>query len=183
LLHQLKVQLILVSKLLIYDYHILIRLATIPGRPPTLRSISSHMCLSQHKRSQSLSPESEFLPIAKNHIASLLLSSPQRQAPQLPESPILSPISTWPLPNTAPTWSIYSSTYNPTRPLSPILSPILSPVEGTTPVQSPITATFSPTTPVRQQLFPSPSSVSKTLPPPPRNVGSNFLYFKNANQS
>jgi hypothetical protein len=131
------------------------------------------MCLSQHQRSQSLSPESEFLPISKDHIASLLINPPQRQAPQPPESPILSPVSAWPLPNMTPTWSVYSSTYNPTRPLSPILSPI----EGTTPVPgSPISgATFMQPPPTPSKAFLSPSPLPDLPPPIPEKVSNLVL--------
>jgi hypothetical protein len=139
-------------------------LATIPGRPP-LRSITSHMCLTQHERSKSFSEADKVS--SHDHISTLVAP-----AIHTPESLVLSPDQAWPLPlPTSPPTSYnppaYNTSFNPTRPLSPILSP----AEGTTPVPgSPISPKFE--TPQAPKVPPKPSGIVLAPPmtPPPRKV-------------
>jgi Uds1 (Up-regulated during septation)-like protein len=96
-----------------------------------------------------------------DHIASLVAyKSASSQQP-----PTVSPVEAWPLPVQPPQWAAYNTSFNPTRPLSPILSP----VGGSTPAAgSPVKKSFDPVPP---QVPPKTGIIiAAPITPPPRKV-------------
>jgi hypothetical protein len=122
-------------------------IATIPGRPP-LRSISSD--LGQHGRSSSL-PDGD---LSKGTARERILS-PVAYRPPRPRT--TSPPLAWPLNARPVEWT----TYNATRPLSPILSPAGS----STP-----TSTYHEESALEVGPEVPPKPAAYMTPPPPRKV-------------
>lgn len=129
--------------------------ATIPGRPP-LRSISSDLG-QQHGRSSSL-PEGD---LSKGTARGSVLS-PVAYKPPRPRTS--SPPLAWPLSARPVEWT----TYNPTRPLSPIFSPTGS----LTP-----TSTYHGESALEAGPAVPPKPAAYMSPPPPRKVRRTISLF------